>query len=133
MKQSDLVKQFVETVSHWDDVETQPHRFGGTEFKFGKVEIGHIHRSNGMVDIPFTVKIREVLVDEGLANLHHLLQDSGWITYFVRNEQSLTQAIWLMRLSYLQKTSRRNGIDAESIDSLNLSETIKQVAFPQLT
>ena len=96
------------------------------------MEIGHIHNYNGMVDIPFTVKVREVLVKEGLADYHHLLKDSGWITYFVRDENSLQHAIWLMRLSYLQKTSRRNPVDPHEINAMNLSNNLKQAAFPKL-
>jgi Family of unknown function (DUF5519) len=128
---ANLVENFTKTVSQWEQVAATPHRFGGTEFNIGKVEIGHIHHSNGMVDIPFTVKVREVLVAEGLAGYHHLLTDSGWITYFVRDENSLQHAIWLMRLSYLQKASRRSTIDSHEIESMNLSSNLKQAAFPK--
>jgi hypothetical protein len=37
-----------------------------------------------------------------------------------------------MRLSYLQKVSRRNPLDSDEIENMNLSVTLKQVAFPQL-
>ena len=132
MAQNNLITQFVDRVSSWDDIKANPHRFGGTEFNFGKVEIGHVHHHNGMVDIPFTVKIREALVDEGLASLHHLLKDSGWITFFIQDENTLEQAIWLMRLSYLQKTARRRGIDMTEIETINLSDTVKKATFPHL-
>lgn len=126
-----LVGRFVETVSQWEAIENEPHRFGGTEFKIGNVEIGHIHRNNGMVDIPFTVKMREALVAEGRAQHHHLLHDSGWISFFVRDEASLEQAIWLMRLSYLQKRSRRKPLEAAEIEALQLSPKLKAAAFPR--
>src|SRR5688572_137671 len=122
---SQLVNRFVETVSQWDAISPEAHRFGGTEFKLGNVEIGHIHRNNGMVDIPFTVKMREALVAENLAQPHHLLDESGWITFFVRDEQSLDHALWLMRLSYLQKRSRRQALAEAELDSLGLSENLK--------
>jgi hypothetical protein len=32
-----------ETVLSWPDVTAHPHRFGGTEFRLGKRELGHIH------------------------------------------------------------------------------------------
>ena len=124
MNLSELVGRFVDTVSQWEAVQPEPHRFGGTEFKLGNVEIGHIHRNNGMVDIPFTVKIRENLVAEGLAEPHHLLHDSGWISFFVRDESSLEQGLWLMRLSHLQKRSRRQPLDESELPSLNLSEKL---------
>src|SRR5688572_5565310 len=124
-----LVERFVETVSQWEAVQHEPHRFGGTEFKLGNVEIGHIHHGNGMVDIPFTVKMREALVAEGLAQHHHLLHDSGWITFLIRDESSLKRALWLMRLSYLQKNSHRKVLDADELASLKLSDNLKAAAF----
>ncbi|MCA9913776.1 MAG: DUF5519 family protein [Anaerolineae bacterium] len=129
---ADLVAQLIEEVSSWENISAAPHRFGGTEFSLGRVEIGHIHRNNGMVDIPFTVAIREVLVSEGLAQPHHLLTDSGWITYFVRDDASLQHALWLMRLSYWQKRSRRQAIDIAQVDSLRLSSALQSAVFPRL-
>ncbi len=99
-------------IGAWAGISTAAHRFGGVEFRLGNVEIGHIHR-NGMVDIPFTRKIRAVLVAEGAAQPHHLLAESGWITYFVRDETDLAGARRLFQLSYLHKSGRRGGISAE--------------------
>jgi hypothetical protein len=93
-------------VTAFDGVEAAPHRYGGREFTFGKVEIGHIHRS-GMVDIPFTRKIRDVLIAEGHAEHHHLLHESGWISFYIRQDADLDKAIWLYTLSYLHKTRKR--------------------------
>lgn len=126
------IQPFVEAVSDWEGVENEPHRFGGTEFKLGKVEIGHIHHGNGMVDIPFTVKMREALVSEGKTGIHHLLRDSGWTTFYIRDEADLQQALWLMRLSYLQKSSRRQPVDPDEIEAMNLSQQVRQAAFPRL-
>jgi hypothetical protein len=102
----DDVEQIVSTVSAWEGIEALPHRFGGVEFSLNGVEIGHIH-SNGMVDIPFTRRIREQLVSAGEAGLHHLLRDSGWITLYVRRPEDVAQALRLYRLSYLHKRYRR--------------------------
>jgi hypothetical protein len=132
MSLNELVSRFVDTVSQWESIQPEPHRFGGTEFKLGNVEIGHIHRNNGMVDIPFTVKIREVLVAEGLAQPHHLLHESGWITFFLRDESSLAHSLWLMRLSYLQKRSRRQPLEETELQNLQLSDNLKAAAFPRL-
>jgi len=126
------VQTFVDTVRAWDGIESEPHRFGGTEFKLGKVEIGHIHHSNGMVDIPFTVKIRVALVDEGQTSVHHVLPDTGWTTFLIRNEADLQQALWLMRLSYLHKRGRRNAVERSEIEAMDLSHQVQQVAFPRL-
>ena len=128
------VKNIIDAVSAWDGITSATHRFGGVEFNLGKVEIGHIH-SNGMVDIPFTRKLREVLVAQGDAQPHHLLADSGWITFLVRQPQDVTQALRLYRLSYLQKGKRRgHSLDVESeLTTLNFGADIKTLLLGTTT
>jgi hypothetical protein len=116
----ELVSKIVEAVQAWPGISVAPHRFGGQEFRLGKREVGHIHR-HGMVDIPFHKSLRDVLVAEGLAEAHHLLADSGWITYYVRTEHDVKHAIWLYRLAYLATTltmrrQRINHPDTEAVD-----------------
>jgi hypothetical protein len=67
-------------VSSWDGVTVHPHRFGGVEFRLGRRVFGHVHR-NGLVDLPFPVRVRERLVAEGAAEPHHILPDSGWVSF----------------------------------------------------
>ncbi|MDX1995079.1 MAG: DUF5519 family protein [bacterium] len=124
-------QQIVSTVSNWDGIEAHPHRFGGTEFNLGNVEVGHIHGSH-MVDIPFTVKLREALVETGAAQPHHLLHESGWISFYLRQDADVEQALQLFRLSYLQKRlSRARGDQREAllgeIASLSLPAQVKDV------
>lgn len=88
-------------VSAWPQVTVHPHRFGGREFRFGRAEVGHVHR-DGAVDIPFPRSIRDVLLAERLAEEHRWVPDSGWITFDMRNEEHLEHAAWLLRLSYLR-------------------------------
>lgn len=103
------MRQYVQTlqttVSAWPGVVVSPHRFGGVEFVLGGVEVGHVH-SNGMVDIPFSRKIRDQLLTEGRAQPHHLLAETGWITFYIRSEADVEKAIWLFRLSYLFNAGR---------------------------
>jgi hypothetical protein len=47
-----------EAVSSWPGVTAHPHRFGGTEYRLGKRELGRIHRDQ-LVDIPFPRKVRD--------------------------------------------------------------------------
>lgn len=96
-----LLQDFEQQVSSWPGVSIHPHRFGGREFRFGHGEIGHIH-AGGIVDIPFPRAIRDVLLEENLAEEHHWVPNSGWITFRVRSEANLRHALWLMRLSYLR-------------------------------
>jgi Ni,Fe-hydrogenase I large subunit len=124
------VQQVIDEVSAWDDIMPSQHRFGGMEFNLGNVEVGHIH-SNGMLDIPFTRKIAEILVAEGECQPHHLLPETGWITFYMCGDDDVSQALWLLRLSYLQKTIRRRKDQREvverELESLHLSRALAEI------
>jgi hypothetical protein len=86
-------------VREWPGVESMPHRFGGLEFRVDRREIGHLH-PNGMLDIPFPVRMRRDLVASGRAEAHHMLPNTGWVTYRIRTEHDLPAAAALLRLNY---------------------------------
>jgi hypothetical protein len=88
-----------EAVTSWPGVTSEPHRFGGVEYVIGKREIGHIHGDH-LVDIPFPKKVREEIVAAGRAQPHHVLPESGWISFYLRQETDVEQAIALLRESY---------------------------------
>lgn len=98
---ANLLTRLEETVAGWSNVSVHAHRFGGTEFRLGSAEIGHVH-PGGVVDIPFPRPVRDALLEEGLAQEHRWVPNSGWTTFRVRTEQDLQHALWLMRLSYLR-------------------------------
>jgi hypothetical protein len=92
--------RITQEVISWQGIRALPHRFGGTEYRLGeKREIGHIH-GDSMVDIPFPVKVREQLVAEGKAELHHILPESGWISFYIRQPEDVARAIDLFKRSY---------------------------------
>lgn len=91
-------ERIVKEVSSWSGVVASPHRFGGTEFKLGRRELGHIH-GDEWVDIVFLTPIRNQLVAEGKAEPHHILPKSGWITFRFRKDGGVASAIGLFRLS----------------------------------
>ena len=92
-------KQIVDSLLTWEGVETHPHRFGGTEFRIGKREIGHIH-GDSLVDIPFPKKVRDEIVVAGQAQPHHILPDTGWVSFYLREEGDIEKAINLLKRSY---------------------------------
>ena len=92
-------KQIVDTLLTWDGIEAHPHRFGGTEFRIGKREIGHIH-GDSLVDIPFPKKVRDEIVTAGEANPHHILPETGGISFYLREEGDIKRAIDLLNRSY---------------------------------
>jgi hypothetical protein len=83
----------------WPHVEAHPHRFGGTEYRIGKRELGHIHGDH-LVDIPFPTKVRDEVLAAGLAQPHHILPDSGWVSLYLREAADVDRAIELFRRSF---------------------------------
>jgi hypothetical protein len=93
-------EQIIRTaVEAWEGVTSRAHRFGGIEFIFGKRELGHVH-GNTLVDIPFPKAIRNELVEAGKVLPHHILPESGWISFYIRKSEDVAQAIELFKLSY---------------------------------
>jgi hypothetical protein len=105
MPQSDRVKRVVQQVSGWPGITVAPHRFGGMEFRFGRGEIGHVHPS-GLVDVPFPRPVRDQLVKSGRARAHHVLPESGWVSFAIQSDESVAEALELLRLSYDLRTGR---------------------------
>ncbi len=101
----DAGKQITQRVLSWQGMTAQPHRFGGTEYLLGRREIGHVHGDH-MVDIPFPTKVRHEIVDAGQAQPHHLLHDSGWISFYIREEADVERALTLLHRSYLIATKQ---------------------------
>lgn len=112
-------EEITKVVLSWDGVTAQPHRFGGTEYLLGRREIGHIH-GDSMLDIPFPTKVRHQLVAAGRAEPHHLLRDSGWVSFYIRKTADIEQAIALLRQSYelaVKQRSRRKQHVTEAMTS----------------
>ena len=100
-------KQIVDTLLTWDGIEAHPHRFGGTEFRIGKREIGHIH-GDALVDIPFPKKIRDELVAAGEASPHHILPETGWVSFYLNEDGDVGKAINLLKRSYEIALKQKN-------------------------
>ena len=94
------VERLVAEVGSWSGVTVGEHRFGGTEWRVGPREVGHIH-SWGMLDVAYLRALRDALVEAGETGVHHLLDDSGWTTFYVEHPDDYDHARWLVRLSYL--------------------------------
>jgi hypothetical protein len=99
MSVTNAQKIITETLTSWEGVSTAPHRFGGVEYLFGTRELGHIHADH-LVDIPFPKKVRDEIVNAGLAQPHHILPETGWISFYVREIGDIEKAIQLLHRSY---------------------------------
>jgi hypothetical protein len=91
--------RITEALLRWEGVSTAPHRFGGVEYRLGTRELGHIHGDH-LVDIPFPKKVRDEIVSAGLAEPHHILPETGWVSFYLREEGDVPKAISLLQRSY---------------------------------
>lgn len=102
-KKKDYLKKLEDEILAWPNVSVHPRRFDGREFRFQNAQVGHVH-AGGIIDTPFPRTLCDALLAEGLAEEHPWVPDSGWVALRVQNDDDLTYAQWLMRLSYLRYT-----------------------------
>jgi hypothetical protein len=99
-------------IGSWPGVSSRPHRFGGTEYRYGRRELGHVH-GDRFADLPFPRAVRDRLITEGRAQPHHVLPESGWVTVPIGSEEDVGKLIELFRLGYqraqAQEQRRLNG------------------------
>jgi hypothetical protein len=123
-------ERIVKEVSKWSGVKTAPHSFGGTEFKLGRREIGHVH-GDYQADIVFPMEIRNQLIEQKRAQPHHILSKSGWITFRFREEKDVRLAIDLFKLSY-DIAQERNSMTALQRDFQVRQVRNGQTNYPRL-
>jgi hypothetical protein len=61
------------------------------------------------------VRIREELVRDGRAQIHHVLPESGWVSYPIRGADDVAGAIALFRLAYDRAVAAR-GVPEDTAD-----------------
>jgi len=96
-----------EAVLSWPGVTAHRHRFGGTEYRLHQRELGHIH-GDRLVDIPLPKKVRDEIVAEGRAEPHHVLPESGWISFYLWEPADIDRAISLLRQAF--ELARKQGV-----------------------
>jgi len=92
-------------VKGWPGVEARVHRFGGVEFWVNGHAIGHLH-GDRMADLPFPVRMREEPVESDKAHLHHVLPQTGWVSYYLSGEEDVAGTLDLFRQNYDRLTAR---------------------------
>lgn len=107
MSNKGIQTQITDEVTSWAGVTVEPHRFGGVQYAIGRREIGHIHGDH-QVDIPFPKKVRDELIQAGRARPHHILPETGWITFYLLRPQDTQHAIGLLAESYQIAIKQKN-------------------------
>ncbi len=99
MTRTFAAERIKQAILSWDYTVAKPHRFGGTEFCIGSRAIGHIH-GDYLVDLPFPKKVRDEIVKAGGAEPHHILSNTGWVSFYLRKDGDVERAIALFGRSY---------------------------------
>ena len=86
-------------VTSWPGVVAVPHRFGGTEYRFGKKEMGHVH-GDRLADLPLPRRVHDEVIASGRAQPHHVLPQTGWVSVWMRGPDDAEGVIELFRLQY---------------------------------
>lgn len=111
----DIGARIEREVSSWAGVTVEPHRFGGIEFRLGRRELGHLH-GDRLADLPFTRKLRDMLVETGRALPHHVLPDTGWVSKPITGDEDADEVVELFRLSYERARIAREVAAARSAE-----------------
>ncbi len=98
-------KAVIREVSSWKGVSVGEHSIGGIEFRVGRRELGHLHKT--IADLPFPRRVRDELVATGRARPHHVTPNSGWVTVPMTTVSEVAGVVKLCRQNYERATSRR--------------------------
>jgi len=103
-KLSKISDKMQQELLRWPGVTMHDHRFGGVEFRVNGREMGHLH-GDRLADLPFPKDVGEKMIEEGKASPHHVLPESGWISYYIRDNEDIHGVMELFRLQYERMTS----------------------------
>ena len=96
---SAILESLKKVILNWPEVFAEQHRFGGVEFRVYKREMGHIH-GDRLADLPFPMETRNRLVNSGRVSPHHVLPQSGWVSFLIKGEQDIPRVIELFKMRY---------------------------------
>ena len=92
-------------VLQWPGVTTGDTGRGGLQFRYGRVELGHLH-GGSFADLPFPKKVRDELIETGQAAVHPPLPNSGWVRRQVNGPADAEAVIALLRMNYERARTR---------------------------
>ena len=96
--QTELLDEVEREVLGWPGVDKEAGRISSTVYRFGRREIGHVHRDR-VFDVPVPRDIRERLLAQGRARPHRA-GSKGYVSHPMRDTEDLSAVIGLLRANY---------------------------------
>jgi hypothetical protein len=82
----------------WPGTTSEPGRFNAVSFRYGKREIGHVHRDR-IADLPVTREVREELLAKGRARPHRA-GSRGYISYPMEDSEDVSAVLEILGRNY---------------------------------
>lgn len=116
------IRDLTREVSSWPDVTRSRHRFGGREFEYRGIELGHVH-GNGVVDVLLTRAEHDEVLARGMAHSHHIAPNSGWVTFFITGSGEARAAAQLLAIPFHRLKSAAISEEANRLKLLGLRQS----------
>ena len=99
-------------VLNWPGVTSEPGRFGATSFRYGKRELGHVHRDR-IADLPVTREMREEILARGRARPHRA-GVKGYISHPIEDPEDVSAVLEILGRNYdrAKAAAERRGSQA---------------------
>jgi hypothetical protein len=94
----ELLSEVEREVLLWPGTTSEPGRFDSVSFRYGKREIGHIHR-DGIADLPMIPETRENLLAKGRARPHRV-GSKGYISYPIESREDVAAVLEILGWNY---------------------------------
>jgi hypothetical protein len=94
----ELLAEVEREVLRWPGTTSEPGRFSSVAFRYGKREIGHVHRDR-IADLPVTREAREELLAKGRARPHRA-GSKGYISYPMEDREDVSAVLEILGRNY---------------------------------
>ena len=94
----ELLAEVEREVLGWPGTTSESGRFHSVAFRYGKREIGHVHRDR-IADLPVTPEMREEVLAKGRAKPHRA-GSKGYISYPVEDNEDISAVLDILGLNY---------------------------------
>ena len=94
----EMLAEIERGVLGWPGTTSESGRFHSVAFRYGKREIGHVHRDR-VADLPVTPEMREEALSKGRARPHRA-GSKGYISYPVEDGEDVSSVLDILGHNY---------------------------------